>query len=150
MTKGCNDYSSLLLPFSHPLPHFSKAHPSKKPRVAPILLAKKSSQSPLRLPPVQLACRISISPLINTGHSHTYSNMRRIPGKVRRERSVSIHITVHVPQYIAMWVHLSISGTLSSGVWGGVQKQSIHIRRIQTVESGYADNNLNLLFIISL
>lgn len=49
----------------------------------------------------------------------------------------SIHITVHVPPYMATCVHLSINGTLSSGVLGGVTKHNIHITAMRMHDTGY-------------
>ena len=44
---------------------------------------------------------------------------------------------VHVPAYIIICTHLSISVTLSSGVCGGVQKHNIHITAKKRQEKGY-------------
>ena len=77
-----------------------------------------------------------MSPLMSIGQSHEYTSIRYIPGNGRRARNVSIHIIEHVPPYITMWVHLSMSGTSSSGVCGGVQKHNTHIKATQNEEMG--------------
>ena len=125
-------------------------HPKNSPNVAPMVFARKSNQSPLRLPPVQYACSSSMIPLITTGASHTYSRIFRMLILDLKWRKVSIHITEHVPPYIVTCVHLSTNGTLSSGVSGVVQKQSIQISNIQIEENGYSVNNLIKFFIFCL
>ena len=128
--------------------HTSTPIPTTAPNVAPRLLAAKSIQSPLLLPPVQFACRISIVPLITTGanHARRKSFRREVGGLLVTPSSMltifcekrcgswrriySSHIVAHVPPYIAMCTHLSIIVTSSSGVEGTVAKQSTHIIRM--------------------
>lgn len=117
----------------------------KKAIVAPIILAIKSIQSPLLLPFVQYACSISIKPPIATGINHTQiicPNFMSLWHFIYSNKIIE-----HVPPYIMICVHLSARATLSSGVCGGVQKQSIHIMMIHKHDNGYLCVILLLYFI---
>lgn len=108
--------------------NFASTIPTIAASKTPVLLAAKSSHSPLRRPPVQYSWSSSSSPLISIGAT-TASNAMRFQLRFVCRRRYSIHIVRHVPPYITKCVHLSMNGTPSNpkaGMKG--ESDSIHIK----------------------
>ena len=97
--------------------------------------ATKSSHSPLRLPPVAVACIISNNPPINAGNRKININCARYDFE-RWLRHRSKAIISDKAKYITICVHLSISVKPDSGVFGICIRQITHITRIINVVIG--------------
>ena len=97
--------------------------------------ATKSSHSPLRLPPVAVACIISNNPPISAGNRKININCAGNDFE-RRLRHRSKATISDKAKYIAICVHLSIRVKPDSGVLGICIRQTTHITRIINVVIG--------------
>lgn len=114
---------------------FQKRSPKPTARVTPKELAARSNQSPLRCA-VQYSCNSSMTPLMTMGASH--AQRKSLPRcRVAWLRRYSIHSTVQVPPYMRMCAHLSIKGTSSNSVSGGLKNERNQMVKIQRMENGY-------------
>ena len=119
--------------------------------VEPMALAMKSSQSPERRPPVQQACRISMTPLMMTGISHTRENsilpVALLPSLLRR---CSMPIRSPRTRYIVTCAHLSMSLTSLTGVSGISIRHTVHIAATHNADNGYEIRILSISSIIRM
>ena len=119
--------------------------------VEPMALAMKSSQSPERRPPVQQACRISMTPLMMTGISHTRENsilhVALLPSLLRR---CSMPIRSPRMRYMETCAHLSMSLTSLTGVSGISIRHTVHIAATHNADNGYEIRILSIFSIIRM
>ena len=119
--------------------------------VEPMALAMKSSQSPERRPPVQQACRISMTPLMMTGISHTRENsilpVALLPSLLRRR---SMPIRSPKTRYMETCAHLSMSLTSLTGVSGISIRHTVHIAATHNADNGYEIRILSIFSIIRM
>lgn len=119
--------------------------------VEPMALAMKSSQSPERRPPVQQACRISMTPLMMTGISHTRENsilpVAFLPSLLRRR---SMPIRSPKTRYMETCAHLSMSLTSLTGVSGISIRHTVHIAATHNADNGYEIRILSIFSIIRM
>ena len=119
--------------------------------VEPMALAMKSSQSPERRPPVQQACRISMTPLMMTGISHTRENsilpVALLPSLLRR---CSMPIRSPKTRYMETCAHLSMSLTSLTGVSGISIRHTVHIAATHNADNGYEIRILSIFSIIRM
>ena len=119
--------------------------------VEPMALAMKSSQSPERRPPVQQACRISMTPLMMTGISHTRENsilpVALLPSLLRRR---SMPIRSPKTRYMETCAHLSMSLTSLTGVSGISIRHTVHIAATHNADNGYEIRILSIFSIICM
>ena len=119
--------------------------------VEPMALAMKSSQSPERRPPVQQACRISMTPLMMTGITHTRENsilpVALLPSLLRR---CSMPIRSPKTRYMETCAHLSMSLTSLTGVSGISIRHTVHIAATHNADNGYEIRILSIFSIIRM